>query len=173
MTFKYALTRDDYVAHQMHLTAVTPAKRRKQRRGYWLSTGVFVAVAVYGLLLDSLDLVVGGVVLTVITLLLYPKYQRWQYRKHYRQHYDSLSQGQVGPEGTLTIVRDRIHMSDTTGESTLNFTAVTQVDETADYFYVRLQQGSSIILPKSEVAEPAALREYLRAIGLSVVDYRT
>jgi hypothetical protein len=93
----------------------------------------------------------------VVTLLFYPIYQKYRYKKHFSKFIAENYQYRFGKECVIDFQPDFIYSKDITGESTINTKEIFQISEINTHFFMKLKSGEALIIPKALVPEKTFL----------------
>lgn len=104
-------------------------------------------------------------VIGLITLIFYPSYERYQYKKHYKKWVAENYKGRINVISTVVLTENTIETYDKTGEAKLNVSELQDIVETNEYFYLKLKIGESLIIPKLKVEDVDGLRFQLQDLA--------
>jgi len=87
-------------------------------------------------------------VLSLLSLMLYPAYSRWRYKRHYKKFIEDTYKNRFGVDSELEITDDFIVNKDKTGEAKINTAQIEEINEIKDFYFVKIKTGGSIIISK-------------------------
>lgn len=153
MIVQTVLQEEDYLTYLLYSASRSKRSRANRRRSWLVITGAFLVIGYFFYGKDSFySYCFFG--LAVLNLFLYPLYQRYTYKKHYRKFVaDNLSY-RIGKESTIDFGSDVIETKDVTGESKFNVSEVAEIIEINTHYFVKLQSDDGLIIPKTAVDNP-------------------
>jgi len=138
-------------------------------------TGSFAVLSfvVYNSEDTSLGIYFGFV--AVISLIFYPFYLRWKYKKHFLNHIRENLKSNIGKTASIVINEDHILTFDEDeSESRINVKMIKSIHDLPQHYLIKLDGGKALILPKNKVNEPKQLQQDLielaKSLSLSVED---
>jgi hypothetical protein len=139
---------NDFLTYQLYTASKTPRIKKARVRGWILTIVLFLCLAF--LFFESSNAFLGYyfLLLSVVSLPLYPIYSRWRYKKHYKKYIADTYKGKFGVPCTIQIENDVIVTKDATGEFKIKTTEVEVVNEIKDFYFVKMKSGMSLIVNK-------------------------
>src|SRR6266850_3260532 len=110
------LDKNDFLIFQLYTASKTPRIKKSRIRG-WIYTTVTLLCLTYlfyrsnNNFLGTYFLVVSG-----LSLTLYPLYSRWRYKRHYSKYVEDTYKTRFGEQSSMEITEDAIVTKDKTGE---------------------------------------------------------
>lgn len=74
-----------------------------------------------------------------------------KYRKHYEKYLEENYKNQFGKKGVLNFEEDYIVAKDDLGEGKYKVSEIIEINEIAEYFFLKLSSGQSLIIPKQQL----------------------
>ncbi len=164
MTLTYQLDYNDFLEHQLFAASKSERIKKKRLNSYVIITGAMFLLAYLFYNSNNLPLFYYFLFIGVISLLFYPSYQRFQYKKHYAKFIMDTYKNRFGETTNIHFTEHLIEIKDSTGEAKFDFLALENVTETAAYFYPRLKSGVELIIPKSKVNDVSQVAEELKQL---------
>jgi hypothetical protein len=158
------LDENDYLTYQLYTASKTPRVRKARIRS-WILTTVTFSCLTY-LFFESSNNFLGYYFLaaSVITLILYPVYSRWRYRRHYLRYIQDTYKNKLGEESTLEITEDIIVTKDKTGEGRINTTEIEAINEIKDFFFIKMKTGESLIISKVKTGNLDNIKRQIKSL---------
>ena len=157
-------TENDYLTYQLYTASKSPLVTKSRKKQRILVTFTFLAFGLLFLSSDNPFLRNYFFILAVITFLAYPAYSKWRYKNHYRTHIRHNYKNKFDTDAAIQFSGDVILMSDKTGESTIKVSEIEEVNEIADYIYIKISTGTSQIIRKDESAEGGELEKAVKKL---------
>ncbi|MEL6718386.1 MAG: YcxB family protein [Bacteroidota bacterium] len=170
MTIEYQIHEEDFLNFQLFTASKSKSIQQKKRKGQLFITIGSLVFAGYFYANASLVLAIYFATFAVVTLLFYPKYFKWRYKKHYQKYIREHYAKRFGETAILEIKSDVIYSKDKTGEGNIKITEIEKVDETNNYFFLKISSGFTLIIPKIAVQNVSELRTKLSSLGLPLHD---
>lgn len=162
MTLTYTLTEYDFLQHQLFI-ATKSQRIKNQRLKTWLIYSV--ALLLFSLMFyqsNNTVMMYYFLIVGIAFLCVFPFYQRWYYKNHYRRFITDNYKNRFGRAVTVTITSDGIETSDFTGESKINLSELESTIETGEYFYVKMRTSGHLIIPKMKLTDIDGTRKELK-----------
>lgn len=164
MEIKYIIEEKDHLTFQLHRASTLPSIKRK-RLIEWLMTPIsFLCLAFLFSYSEKTGLMYYFLVLGVIAIIGMPFYTKWRYKRHYLKHVRELYKNNFGKLCTFKFTDEYIEMIGEDGESKFKLSQITEVNEIADYYFLQLASGPTIIISKQKTAEREALASKIQEI---------
>ena len=103
-------------------------------------------------------------VLGVVAIIGMPFYTKWRYKRHYLKHVRELYKNNFGKMCTIKFMDECIEMIGEDGESKFKLSQITEVNEIADYYFLQLASGPTIIISKQKTTEREALANKIQEL---------
>lgn len=170
MKISYTLGFDDFLSFQLYVFSNSDRIQKKKQRGrFYLGIGSFALSLFFYFQEDALMFYYFAFI-GVLILLFYPKYFNWRHKKHYSKHIQETYTERIGRTEELEISDDAILTKDNVGEGRLNLSAIKDVTETAEHFFINISSGQSFILPKRELEDVAEVKAKFQSVQLAICD---
>ncbi len=171
MLLKYSLTEQDYLDFTLFTASQSERINKKKRFEQVCLSLLAAAVTIIFFLNDNLVMTLYSGLTTVITVIFYPVYFRKQYKKHYQAFIKETYSKYLGEPVTVELNPDHIFLKDKSGENRIYLSEIEVVNETDQHFFMKLNSAISILIPKRELNDIAALRKMFEHLGLSVQEF--
>ncbi len=169
MVFSYSLSNEDYLEYFLYNSSTNSTIKAKRRRNWILLSLSFAFLTATIFIANYQYLKVPLVLFSLATIFLYPLYEKWQYKKYYKQYIRDNYSGRLNATSDLQFTNSQIIMTDKTGETKLNKSEITEIVETKGYYYLGISTGGHIIMPKYKLEKTAQLKAQLEGLSL---DYK-
>lgn len=154
------LNENDYLTYQLY-TASKNKRSRNNRRKSWLILSVGFLLLGIGFINSNEFYAYYFLGAGIISLIFYPFYQRYKYKKHYHKYVLDNLQYRFGKECKVNFQSDFIETKDITGESKINTSEVTQINEIGTHYFIKVKTGESLIIPKSIINKDSFISELM------------
>lgn len=105
------------------------------------------------------------VIIGIVTMLFYPRYERNHYKRHYQKYIADVYKNRFNEIANITFADDAIESVDRTGSSKINLTELETISETGSYFYLKLKTGPHLIIPKAQLQNRSEVRTLFTTIS--------
>ncbi len=109
-------------------------------------------------------------VVAVVFGLLYNKYFKWRYKRHYLNFIRENHQARIGIESEIQISDEHILTKDKTGEGKIKIEEIEEVNDLKDHLLVQISSGFTLIIPKRHVKDLGETLGVFRQLGRRVTD---
>jgi len=150
MTASITLKKEDYLTYVLF----TSSKSKRVKKNRLISRliliigcliGAFIGYQKEDIFIEYYFLAAG-----VGMLLFYPRYQRWYYKRHYAKQVSETRKDCFNEICKLEITTEQIWTVDDSSEMKFKTADMLEINEIADYFFLKVKGGSSLMLPKAE-----------------------
>lgn len=165
MLYTYKLEESDYHTHLLY-TISTSSSAIKTRAKIRLMMTLFLLIfAFMSYANESTIQTVYFLSLAILAFLFMPKYTRWSYSKTYLKHVRKFYKDRMSEPTSFYINERSFQISDSQGESTIDFSEIDTVNELDKYCFIKLKSGQSIIIPLYKINESETLKTDLKNIA--------
>ncbi len=148
MKVSYNIREEDHVTYQLFGAAHSPRIQNQSKRSRRILTITYCIIGAVFLALGNYVLAGFFILFGVLWFLFYPSYLRSRYQKHYKAFVKENLSKRIGETISLHIANDQLHSTDQQGGSYVNITAIEKVTELKDLFFINVNNGVSVIVPK-------------------------
>jgi len=159
MVIKIALFEDDYLTYQLYTASKNKRTKNKRTQSWLIITGAFSIFAVFFKQNNNLFLTYYFVILAVLSLCFYPFYQRYYYKRQYKKYVLDNNANSFGKEVIIDIDADYLQTKSIGSEGKISTSGIAQLNEIGSHYFIKLNSGSSLIIPKKMVDEQLFLAE--------------
>ena len=158
------LDENDFLTFQLYTASKTPRVKRARIRGWIITTLSFLVFAY--LFHQSGNSLTGNLllILSVLSLALYPLYSRWRYKQHYVRYIRDTYKHRYGETCELLIDEDTIGSKDKSGIVKINKSEVTEVNEIKDYYFLKAQSGMTLIISKTKADNIEEIKDEIKSL---------
>jgi len=164
MEIDVKLEHADYLTYQLFTASMSKHIQKRRKIEWLLSTLFFLFLCFLFFLTQNRMLFFYFAALTILCLIFYPKYSRWRYKKHYSKYMKNVFSNNFGKIAHIKFTPDNIETSDNESELKIKYSQVKDVSEITTHFFIHLNSGSSIIIPKKKSAEINHIQNYLKTL---------
>lgn len=173
MNLKYSLNLDDYLQHQLYAASTTKSIKNKRLKNWITVTLLFVFLA-FIINDDGLFLKYYFVVASIASLILYPFFQRYQYKKHYLNYIKENYKNRFGKESNITFNETYLESIDFTGETKLNYSNIEKIIEISSHYFLKFNTGGTLIIPKLKIENNEEVKKELLNLSKKLnIEYLT
>jgi len=170
MNVTYKIHEHDFVALYLFIFSKSQIIKKKRRNGWIVLTIIFALGFFYFLAKKDTFMCISSAFVTIMTLLFYPIYFNWRYKKHYQKVVKNTYAKRFGQTEHMEIHLDVIVVKNAIGESKIKTSEIKEIDETKDYFFLKISSDDLFFLPKKELTSVDELRTKLKDIGFVIND---
>jgi hypothetical protein len=156
MDITLVLNENDYLTYQLYTASKKKGVINNRRKSWLILSGSFLVLG-FMFMRSNKFYAYYFLGAGVITLIFYPFYQRFKYKKHYQKFIADNYKYRFGKESRISLLPDFIHCQDITGESKTSTKEIEQIDEISTHYFVKIKSGESLIIPKREMIEDVSV----------------
>lgn len=171
MQISYQLTNDDFLQRQLYASSKSEQHKKTRFRSRASLSIIYVVLgAVLSLSPDKQGLGITFITLGVIWFVLYPIYSRWRYKKHFQKHVKENAKDAINKTVEVSIDETFIEIKDPTGESKLKGSELTELIEIKTHYFIKLTNGSALIVPKHAVTNQEDFKTKIINFGVEHIN---
>jgi hypothetical protein len=164
MILNFKIEQKDFLIFQLYTVSQSANVLKTRRRGQIITT-----LAAF---LLTLNLFVTGsrmagfvmLVIAAVTYVFYPRFHRWRLKQHFKQYSKKNYGNHFGQDEVLEIHSNYIISKNIAGEGKVLASELDLLTEIPDYYFLKMKNGSSIILPKRNIQEGEKLKKELKKL---------
>jgi hypothetical protein len=107
-------------------------------------------------------------IIGIVTLLFYPKYFNQQYKKQFHIQVKKMYPNRIGKDVELDFTDTHAVLKTKDTENNTEYSAFINIEETKDYFFLKLDVGNAIILPKRVISDISEFKLFFQNKGLRI-----
>jgi len=158
------LDEDDYLTYQLYTASKTPRIKKARIRGWIWTTVTFLLLAYLFFDSDNDFLGIYFLIAAGISLIFYPLFSRWRYKRHYLKYIQETYKNRFGEQCTIEITDDTIATKDKTGEGRINTTEIEEINEIAEFYFVKMTTGQTLIISKVKTDELEKIKNQIKSL---------
>ena len=170
MILEYKLKEQDFLEFQLFTASKSERINKKKRKGWIMLTLSSIVVACFFFLNENMTMTIYFGVVAIATVLFYPTYFKWRYKKHYKGYIRENYSKRFGELQTLEINEHSLISKDKISEGKINLKEIEQIDETANHFFLKISTGMTLLIPKEEISGLDRLRGQFKELGFTIND---
>lgn len=151
MLYTYKIEKEDLIEFQLYVASKSEILIKKRRNSRALLVAASTLFAGYFFTSDELIMGIYFSIMVVGFILFYYKYFSWKQKLNYGRFIKANYSSRFGMQETLETFPDKIHVKDNFGEGDVKASELTGIIEIQSHFFINLDSGSSLIIPKSQV----------------------
>lgn len=161
MHLHYSLDKNDYLQYFLYDAAHNKDLVRKKRRTY-----LYVAMLLLIIGINIYNTAEGwySVILFIFVLCLFVFTFKPSNKLHYKNFIDKNYQERINLESDIYFEENMLMIKNRIAESKINYEILEQINETADYFFLKLKTSESIIIPKAKIINETELKLFLQQL---------
>lgn len=149
-SIQFLLGKEDYLQHLLYASSKTQSIVRKRKRYQLILPLIYIAISILCIVLKNTSLAVALVILAILWYLFFPKWERRQYSRQYSNYIDENMKGEIGRNISLEFREEDIFQKVGNQYYTIPYNKIKSWYENGKYLYLGLEDGYTIIIPKTE-----------------------
>lgn len=170
MKLNYKIEENDFLQFQLHACSKSKSIQKKKVKGLVLSAIIFSFSSIYFYYKGMLSTAIFSGIFVLITILFYPKYFKWHYKRHYEKYLKEHYVKRFGKVVELEFTESHILSKDSVSENKMQLSEIEQITELPEHFLIALSNGMTLILPKRGLGSTQNLKTKFQELGLTIVD---
>lgn len=170
MKYEYKVKEEDFLAFQLFAASKSTRIYKKIRNNRIILSFVSFLLCFLAYTKQSIGASIYLGSTAVLLFIFYPMYFKWQYKKKsiaslkasYANQFDELS--------SIKFESDHLLVKNKTGEGKVLFSEIEEINETEKHFFVKMSNGSSVILPKDNIENLSVLKKDLSSLNKKITE---
>lgn len=159
MVATITLNEDDFLTHSLYVTSKSRRIKANHIKSWLIISGTFLLLGAVFIEINNLFLAYYFLILAGVSLVFYPFYQRYRFKKHLKKAVLEACAKKIGIECVIDIQPDHINLRDALSTTDLNTSAIDEVIEISSHYFIKTSIGESLIIPKKMIDEHMFLLE--------------
>jgi hypothetical protein len=169
MLFTFKIEKDDFLTFQLYTVSKSVNVLKTRRRGQLLTSIAGFLLSVNLFVTGSKIAAVFMLAISIMTYVFYPRYHRWRLKSHFKKYSKKNYGSQFGQEENLETQSDYVISKNIAGEGKVLSSELYDLTEIRDHFFLKMKNGSSIILPKRDIKEEKGLVKEFKKMGVPLI----
>lgn len=155
---------NDFLTFQLYTASKTPRIKKARIRSWILTTLTFLCLAY--LFFQSENDFLGNyfLILTGLSLVAFPFYSRWRYKRHYLKYVRDTYKNKFGEKWEIEVDNETIGTKDKTGEIKINKTEIEEINEIKDYYFLKARTGVTLIVSKNKSDDINKVKDLIKSL---------
>jgi Ca2+/Na+ antiporter len=146
---KFILNKKDFLRFQLYTASKSKSVRKRKIAGWIIVTSFFIILAILFLNYKDNFLTYYFLIIAILTLVLYPTYIKWVYKRHYSKLVDEYYKNKIEIESEISFTDEFICIIDQSGEVKIKLSEIEEINEIGESLYLKIKNGVSLIFPKN------------------------
>jgi hypothetical protein len=152
MTITYNIEPDDYLTYQLYMASKSKEIKKKRLRNWILVPFIYILFAGLAFFIGKQrNIALVFSILATLWIGIYPFYSKWMFKDRFRKFIIKNSKEKFGKKVSLTINDNTLSLTDKINSSEVKLSEITSINEIASHYFIKLANGSSIIIPKNQL----------------------
>lgn len=180
MKIKYKVEEEDFLDYHLFITSKSGIVE-KRKRNFWISLAISILVFGYFIYSDTdeasfnTNFIVRILIIFVIPFMalgfFYPKYIKKQYKKGYHKLVKENYSKVFGETTELEFNEAGLFSKEQNAEARMDLSEIEVINETPNYFFIKLRSGLSLIVPKKGLENSNEVKSEFKRLDLEVEEY--
>ncbi|MBI5539056.1 MAG: hypothetical protein HY951_03290 [Bacteroidia bacterium] len=163
--YKVSLSKDDFLRYHLYTVSKSRKTKFKRIRSWILLT---ISFLLFGLILSESEdkfLMYYFYCFGLITLIFYPFYNSWYYKRHYKKHIVEHYKNKIGIECEISFNEEYLFSKDNVGEGKIKLSEIEVITEILENLFIKINSGDTIIISK-KIPEYNLFNEVLKEVSM-------
>ncbi|UBB89989.1 YcxB family protein [Candidatus Kaistella beijingensis] len=150
MELNYSLDENDFLEYQLYTASKSKNIRNQRRRNLIIMIVIFLAffISIYN---STKSFPIIPLLIYIALIIAYKIYETYRYKNHYKKFINENYKERFGLMCKLNFAENQIIEESKLGESKINFESLTEINETKNYYFLKLLTSQSLIIPKKVI----------------------
>tara|TARA_R110002126_G_C10180744_1_gene474929 strand:+ start:33 stop:566 length:534 start_codon:yes stop_codon:yes gene_type:complete len=151
MKLEYILEEKDFINYHLFSLSENKKAMKMMNLTKFILAGVFIYIGINMYNKNNLEFAIILGIIGILTLLFFNKYYKSKQRKIFSKVVKNTYSKRIGEKETMEFTSEFIITEDKTGEGKTKISEVELINETTENFFIKLSNGSSIIISKKGI----------------------
>lgn len=166
---KYSLRKEDYLQHLLYSASKTPAILKKRKRNRIILPVLYLSIGIFGFINGNFPLFMALLALAALWYWAFPRWEQKQYIRQYSKYLDTQLQEEAGKDIELEFSPGQILQKESGQVFSIQYDQIRGWFETTDAVYIGLNDGYTVIIPKTGISQLAEIENIVRGNDANVV----
>ncbi|MFA7273904.1 MAG: YcxB family protein [Crocinitomicaceae bacterium] len=166
MIFSFKIEQKDFLEFQLYTVSQSINVLKTRQRGRIITTLAAFLLTINLFVTGSQIAGLVMLVVAIFTYIFYPRFHRWRLKLHFTKYSKKNYGNHFGQDEVLEIHSNYIISKNIAGEGKVLASELDLLTEIPDYYFLKMKNGSSIILPKRDIQEGEKLKKELKKLGV-------
>ena len=165
MNLVYRLQHKDYLKQQLYQASKNKSIQKRKVRSWMLLSiaGLIMSVVLYDS--ESSLMFCFSACITTLTIVFYSVYFKNRFKQHYIKFISETYRKRFGKESNITFEASFIASIDMIAEAKINYSVFEEIIEISTHFFIKMETGGSLIIPKNAVQNLKKLNTLLQDLA--------
>lgn len=158
MKVEFKQEQNDYLQHMLYNASHSVQAKKQRKRSWVIVTGLMLLTGLIFFEANNKAMSIYFLSFGVVSLLLYPRYQRVQYKKHFLKSINETYANRFGQTAVYHFNETEVETESLGAKSSIAYETFEAFNEIGDYWFLKLKSGGSLILPKKVLTDADAFK---------------
>ncbi len=164
IVLEYSLSEEDFLTFQLYVASTSPNIIKKRTKVRYRVPVMYGILALLIFWIGETEMAVAFIIIGLLWLVFYPKWEKHRYCNHYRDHIKENYTGRINISSELHLKGNEIYSKDNFGEATFKTEGIKAVNEIANYYFLQIDRGVGLIFPKNKIGDVPAIDKWLKEV---------
>lgn len=150
MKYEFELDKDDFLIHQLFFASKSKNIQEQRVKSYLIVAITFIACTIFSYIKNS-SASHFILLITLLIIFLYPILEKWRQKIHYKKYVDEVLKKRFNKKVQINITDINIEEFENFGYSVISLETIEEIIEIKNYIYLKVNNGTAIILPKNKI----------------------
>ncbi|MFN3022040.1 YcxB family protein [Chryseobacterium sp. TY3] len=150
MELNYSLDENDFLEYQLYTASKSKNIKLQRRKNLIIMIVIFIAFFIF-LYSSTKQFPILPLIGYIVLLIIYKFYETYRYKNHYKKFIKENYKERFGLICKINFDEKQIIEESKLGQSKINYDSLTEINETQNYYFLKLITSHSLIIPKNEI----------------------
>lgn len=163
MNIQYSLTEKDFLEYQL-FTASKSKNIKSQRLTTLIAMVLILGILLFYIYSTQKEISFLALIIGIVLIFFYNISEKRRYEKYYKKFIKEYYKNRLGLIFNLTFNEDQFEESSVLGNSQIYYSSLTEINETKDYYFLKLLTSQSLIIPKNTISDITEFQKILEKL---------
>jgi len=168
MKIKLTLKPSDFLTFQLYSSSKSKLQQKNRNKSKYSVSIIYVLLGFFLFLSGEQIFTLIFLIIAILWYLFFPKYNKRRYKKYFEKHISENYQERVNRTSILDFdnTKHMLIINEPGLEEKINFSEFKSLIEIPSHFFVKLKNGSTLIIPKQFISKPAVFKKMFSDLGV-------
>ncbi len=168
MKIELTLKPSDFLTFQLYSSSKSKLQQKNRNKSKYSVSIIYALLGLFLFLSGKQILALIFLIIAVLWYLIFPQYIKWRYKKYFEKHINENFKERVNRTSILDFdnTKQMLIIIEPGLEEKINFSEFKSLIEISTHFFIKLKNGSTLIIPKQFISKPAVFKKIFSDLGV-------
>jgi len=162
LSIQYPIDLNDHLNFQLYNASISESILKKRRKSRIRLPIIYLLLSMPIYFVGNNEFAAFFIIIAVAWYFIYPFYERKIYYKHYKKYVEENAATLVTENSKIEFDDTEIKTYDELGNSSIKIHAISSIEETSEYYFIKIGTQQGLIIPKIKISNLSDLQDWLK-----------